>query len=39
MAVVRSAGHIEVVALQTGFVQRMLKITGKIFLALVTFGV
>jgi Transposase DDE domain len=34
-----SAEHIEAVARQTGFVQRTSKITGKLFLALVTFGV
>src|SRR5918996_3678145 len=34
-----SAEHIEAAARQTGFVQRTSKITGKIFLALVTFGV
>ena len=34
-----SAGHIEAVACQTGFVYRVSKITGKIFLALVTFRV
>jgi hypothetical protein len=34
-----SAGHIEAVARQTGFIKRTSKITGKIFLALVTFAV
>ena len=34
-----SAEHIEAAARQTGFVQRTSKITGHIFLALVTFGV
>ena len=34
-----SAEHLEAVARQTGFVQRTSKITGRIFLALVTFGV
>ena len=34
-----SAEHIEAAARQTGFVQRTSKITGPIFLALVTFGV
>ena len=34
-----SAEHIEASARRTGFVQRTSKITGKIFLALVTFGV
>jgi len=34
-----SAEHIEASARQTGFVQRVSKITGKLFLALVTFGV
>ena len=34
-----AAEHIEAAARQTGFVQRTSKITGKIFLALVTFGV
>src|SRR5262249_5435412 len=33
-----AAEHIEAAARQTGFVQRTSKITGKIFLALVTFG-
>ena len=33
-----SAEHIEAAARQTGFVQRTSKITGHIFLALVTFG-
>jgi hypothetical protein len=33
-----SAGHIEAVARETGFVQRTSNITGKIFLALVAFG-
>jgi hypothetical protein len=34
-----SAEHIEAAARQTGFVQRTLKMTGSILLALVTFGV
>jgi len=34
-----SSEHIEAVARQTGFVKRASKITGKLFLALVTFGV
>jgi hypothetical protein len=34
-----SAEHIEAAARQTGFVRRTSKITGRIFLALVTFGV
>jgi hypothetical protein len=34
-----SAEPIEAAARQTGFVQRTSNITGKIFLALVTFGV
>ena len=34
-----SAAHIEATARRTGFVQRASKITGKTFLALVTFGV
>ena len=34
-----SAEHIEATARRTGFVQRASKITGKLFLALVTFGV
>jgi Transposase DDE domain len=34
-----TAEHIEAAARQTGFVKRTSKITGKIFLALVTFGV
>ena len=34
-----AAEHIEATARRTGFVQRASKITGKIFLALVTFGV
>ena len=34
-----STEHIEAAARQTGFVQRTSKITGRIFLALVTFGV
>jgi Transposase DDE domain len=34
-----AAEHIEAAARRTGFVQRASKITGKIFLALVTFGV
>lgn len=34
-----STAHIETAARQTGFVKRASKITGKIFLALVTFGV
>jgi hypothetical protein len=34
-----SAEHSEAAARQPGFVQRTSKITGKIFLALVTFGV
>ena len=33
-----SAEHIEAVARQTGFVRRTSKITGNIFLALITFG-
>jgi len=33
-----SADHIEAAARQTGFVQRASKITGKVFLAVVTFG-
>src|SRR5262249_19158952 len=33
-----SADHIEASARRTGFVQRASKITGKVFLALVTFG-
>jgi hypothetical protein len=33
-----SADHIEAAARRTGFVQRASKITGKVFLALVTFG-
>lgn len=33
-----SAAHIEASARRTGFVQRASKITGKLFLALVTFG-
>ena len=33
-----SAGHIEASARRSGFVQRASKITGKVFLALVTFG-
>src|SRR5712691_3609672 len=33
-----SADHIEASARRTGFVQRASKITGKLFLALVTFG-
>jgi hypothetical protein len=33
-----SAAHIEAAARRTGFVQRASKITGKVFLALVTFG-
>src|SRR6266478_9769362 len=34
-----AAEHIEAAARRTGFVKRASKITGKIFLALVTFGV
>jgi hypothetical protein len=34
-----SAEHIEAAARQTGFVQRTSNMTGRIFLALVTFGV
>ena len=34
-----SAEHIEASARQTGFVKRVSKITGQLFLALVTFGV
>jgi hypothetical protein len=34
-----ATAHIEAAARRTGFVQRTSKITGKIFLALVTFGV
>src|SRR5919109_5112501 len=34
-----SVEHIEASARQTGFVKRVSKITGKLFLALVTFGV
>ena len=34
-----ATAHIETAARQTGFVKRTSKITGKIFLALVTFGV
>ncbi|MBI3293250.1 MAG: transposase, partial [Deltaproteobacteria bacterium] len=34
-----AAEHIEAAARRTGFVQRTSKITGKLFLALVTFGV
>jgi hypothetical protein len=34
-----AAEHIEATARRTGFVQRASKITGKLFLALVTFGV
>jgi hypothetical protein len=34
-----SAEHIEAAARRTGFVQRMSKIAGRLFLALVTFGV
>ena len=34
-----TAEHIEATARRTGFVKRASKITGKIFLALVTFGV
>ena len=33
-----STDHIEAAARRTGFVQRAFKITGKVFLALVTFG-
>ena len=33
-----SSEHIEAAARQTGFVKRASKITGKIFLTLVTFG-
>src|SRR5467141_5359347 len=33
-----SAEHIEAAARRTGFVQRASKITGKVFLGLVTFG-
>jgi len=34
-----STEHIEAVARQTGFVQRTSTITGKLFLAVITFGV
>ncbi len=34
-----TAEHIEAAARRTGFVKRASKITGKLFLALVTFGV